>query len=186
MPYQSILPATSGRVRTLQLHRPDARNALNSLLMDELISALREAEADSTIGAVIITGNEKVFAAGADIKQMANASVVDMMNSAFIGYWDALRLISKPLIAAVSGWCLGGGCELAMACDLIVASDSAIFGQPEIRPAAHRSGSAPVRVGQPPLSHRRIFGEERGVGGQNRRQVPRRAACGERGSQPLF
>ncbi len=132
MPYQTILPTTAGRVRILQLHRPDARNALNSLLMDELISALREAEADSTIGAIIITGNEKVFAAGADIKQMANASVVDMMNSAFIGYWDALRLISKPLIAAVSGWCLGGGCELAMACDLIVASDSAIFGQPEI------------------------------------------------------
>jgi enoyl-CoA hydratase len=100
--------------------------------MAELIAALEAFDADEAIGCVMITGNEKAFAAGADIKQMAQATVVQMIDSPFIGYWDSLARIAKPIVAAVSGWCLGGGCELAMACDLIVAAESAVFGQPEI------------------------------------------------------
>ena len=130
--YQNVIVRQEGRVGIVQLHRPEARNALNAALMSELIDALEVFEADAGIGCMIVTGNEKVFAAGADIKQMANASGVDMMSSPFIGYWDALRHITKPLIAAVSGWCLGGGCELVMACDTIIASETAVFGQPEI------------------------------------------------------
>ena len=100
--------------------------------MEEIIAALQRFDADDDVGCMILTGNEKVFAAGADIKEMANASVVGMMDNPFIGYWDAMQQISKPVIAAVSGWCLGGGCELAMACDTLIASESAVFGQPEI------------------------------------------------------
>jgi len=130
--YQNILVRQEGRVGIAQLHRPEARNALNAALMSELLSALEGFEADARIGCILVAGSEKVFAAGADIKQMAGATVVEMMSSPFIGYWDALRRITKPVIAAVSGWCLGGGCELAMACDTIIASETALFGQPEI------------------------------------------------------
>jgi enoyl-CoA hydratase/carnithine racemase len=114
------------------LNRPQALNALNGALMDELVAALHAYDADDGVGCIVITGSEKSFAAGADIKQMANASVVEMMDSPFIGYWDAVEAIAKPVIAAVSGYCFGGGCELAMICDLIVASETALFGQPEI------------------------------------------------------
>lgn len=130
--YENILVRTEGRVGIVQLHRPQAMNALNSAIMDETVRALRDFDADAGIGCMIITGNEKVFAAGADIKQMVTADMVDMLDSALIDYWDALARVRKPVIAAVSGWCLGGGCELAMACDLIIASESAKFGQPEI------------------------------------------------------
>jgi enoyl-CoA hydratase len=130
--YQNVLVRNEGRVGIAQLNRPQALNALNSELMIELIDALKNFEADANVGCIVITGGEKAFAAGADIKQMTNASVVEMMSSPFIGYWDAIRQISKPIIAAVSGWCLGGGCELAMLCDTIIASESAKFGQPEI------------------------------------------------------
>ncbi len=116
----------------IQLNRPKMMNALNSQLMVEMLASLRQFEVDNGIGCIIITGNDTAFAAGADIKQMAKASVVDMLHDPFIGYWDDLKAISKPIIAAVSGWCLGGGCELAMACDMIVASENAKFGQPEI------------------------------------------------------
>jgi enoyl-CoA hydratase len=130
--YTNVLVRRVGRVGIVQLNRPQALNALNSALMTELIGALQTFDADSEIGCIVVTGSEKAFAAGADIKQMAQASVVEMIDSPFIGYWDSLSRIAKPIVAAVSGWCLGGGCELAMACDLIVASETAVFGQPEI------------------------------------------------------
>jgi len=97
-----------------------------------LVDALEEFDRDEAIGCIVITGNEQAFAAGADIKQMAGATAISMMENPLIGYWDRLRAIKIPVIAAVSGWCLGGGCELAMACDMIVASEMARFGQPEI------------------------------------------------------
>ncbi|MEZ4711412.1 MAG: enoyl-CoA hydratase-related protein [Caldilineaceae bacterium] len=130
--YENILTRQEDRVGIVQLNRPQALNALNSALMAELMDALRAFDADDDVGCMVITGSEKAFAAGADIKQMAQASVVEIMNDPFIYYWDQLAAIAKPIIAAVSGWCLGGGCELAMACDMIVASETAKFGQPEI------------------------------------------------------
>ena len=130
--YTYILVRREGRVGVVQINRPAARNALNAELMAELIAALRAFDADTEIGCIVVTGDDKAFAAGADIKQMAEASAVEMMDSPFIGYWDELRRVTKPIVAAVSGWCLGGGCELAMGCDLILAAESAVFGQPEI------------------------------------------------------
>jgi enoyl-CoA hydratase len=132
MDYEHILTRTEGRVGVVQLNRVKALNALNAPLMDEVTRALAAFDADPEIGCIVLTGNDKAFAAGADIRQMAAASVVEMIDSPFIGYWDAVQRIGKPIVAAVSGWCLGGGCELAMICDLIVASESTVFGQPEI------------------------------------------------------
>jgi len=120
------------RVGLVRLNRPQALNALRGQLMEELVNALQGFDRDPTIGALVITGNEKAFSAGADITEMANAAVTDMLNRGMIERWRALRNIRKPIIAAVSGHCLGGGCELAMACDIIVASETAKFGQPEI------------------------------------------------------
>ena len=130
--YENIIVSREGAVGLIQLNRPKALNALNSPLMAELIDALETFDNDKAIGCMLVTGNERAFAAGADIKQMAQASSVEMMSNPFIGYWDRFTSIHKPIIAAVSGWCLGGGCELAMACDMIVASEQARFGQPEI------------------------------------------------------
>jgi enoyl-CoA hydratase len=130
--YENILVRTEGKVGVVQINRPQVRNALNSPTMQELVTALEAFEANENIGCMVVTGDDKAFAAGGDITQMATASVVDIMNTPFIGYWNRVRSLRKPLIAAVSGWCLGGGCELAMACDLIVASETAKFGQPEI------------------------------------------------------
>lgn len=132
MNYENILVHSEGRVGVVRLNRPAALNALNGALMMELVAALQAFDADAAIGCMVIAGSDKAFAAGADIKQMASASAVDMMDSEMLGAWDALARLRKPVIAAVSGWCLGGGCELAMACDLIIASETAKFGQPEI------------------------------------------------------
>ncbi len=132
MSYEFILTRTDSRVGIVQFNRPKALNALNRGLMSELMAALELFDADDSIGCMVITGNEKAFAAGADIKEMANATPVTMLDNPFIDYWDRLRKIGKPVIAAVSGFALGGGCELAMACDMIIASESATFGQPEI------------------------------------------------------
>lgn len=129
---ENILVHSEGRVGVVRLNRPAALNALNGALMMELVAALQAFDADAAIGCMVIAGSDKAFAAGADIKQMASASAVDMMDSEMLGAWDALARLRKPVIAAVSGWCLGGGCELAMACDLIIASETAKFGQPEI------------------------------------------------------
>jgi enoyl-CoA hydratase len=130
--YEHILTRTEGRVGIVQLNRPKVLNALNKHLMGELMVALEDFDNDSDIGCLIIAGNERAFAAGADITEMAAATPVSMLDNPFIDYWDRLRRISKPVVAAVSGYALGGGCELAMACDMIVAGETARFGQPEI------------------------------------------------------
>jgi enoyl-CoA hydratase len=132
MPYTTILTETRGRVGLATLNRPEAMNALNPTILGELMDALEAFDADDNVGAMVITGSEKVFAAGADIKFMAEASEEDMRQSPFIDSFDRIRKVRKPIIAAVSGWALGGGCELAMSCDMIVASEKAKFGQPEI------------------------------------------------------
>jgi enoyl-CoA hydratase len=132
MTYEFILTEVHDRVGLVRINRPKQLNALNTKTMDELTSACTAFDADPDIGCIVITGNERAFAAGADIKQMMDASVVNMLDNPLIDYWDRLRRVGKPIIAAVSGYCLGGGNELAMACDMIVASESAIFGQPEI------------------------------------------------------
>ena len=131
-PYETILTETQNRVGLVRLNRPQALNALNALLMEELMEALEAFDADPHIGCIVITGSERAFAAGADIKEMADASAVDMLVSDHISRFDRLRQVKKPVIAAVSGWCLGGGNELVMSCDMVVASESARFGQPEI------------------------------------------------------
>ena len=132
MSYQTILVETRGRVGLIRLNRPKALNALNQTLLTELMSALEVLDADEAIGAMVITGSEKAFAAGADIKEMASASAVEMLNSDFIPTFDRIRGIRKPVVAAVSGWALGGGSELALSCDMVVAAENARFGQPEI------------------------------------------------------
>lgn len=120
------------RVALLRFNRPKQLNALNSQLMDELCIALEALDRDEAIRVIVVTGSERAFAAGADIGEMAAATPIDMLQGNRIAQWDRVRRISKPVIAAVAGWCLGGGCELAMALDLIVAAESARFGQPEI------------------------------------------------------
>lgn len=132
MNFEIIKAELVGAVGLIELNRPQALNALNSQVMRELVEALEEFDRDPGVGAAVITGDERAFAAGADIKEMAEASSVEMLQSDRIGYWDRLRSIKIPVIAAVSGWCLGGGNELAMACDMLVASETAKFGQPEI------------------------------------------------------
>lgn len=132
MTYELILTRTEGNVGVVQFNRPKALNALNPQLMDETMTALEAFDKDENIGCMLVTGNERAFAAGADIKVMASAGVTEMLNDPFIGHWDRFKNIKKVVIAAVSGFALGGGCEFAMACDMIVASESAQFGQPEI------------------------------------------------------
>lgn len=132
MPYEMILTETRGRVGLITLNRPQAMNALNNQLMRELMDALDAFDKNDAIGAMVITGNEKAFAAGADIKEMVDKSIHEMMDTDHIAVFGRIRTIWKPVIAAVSGWALGGGCEIALSCDMIVASESARFGQPEI------------------------------------------------------
>jgi enoyl-CoA hydratase len=132
MPYEMILTETRGQVGLITLNRPQVMNALNNQLMREAMDALEAFDKNDMIGAMVITGNEKAFAAGADIKEMANKSIQQMMDTDHIAVFGRIRTIRKPVIAAVSGWVLGGGCEIAMSCDMIVASETAVFGQPEI------------------------------------------------------
>jgi len=132
MSYTTILTEIRGRVGLVTLNRPEAMNALNSTILNELMDALGSFDTDDSVGAMVVAGKEKVFAAGADIKEMAEASEEQMRRSPFIGLFYRIQLIKKPVIAAVSGWALGGGFELAMSCDMIVASERARFGQPEI------------------------------------------------------
>lgn len=134
MSYETLLFDTHGAVGLITLNRPDALNALNRQLMDELTDALRALEADDGIGAVVITGSQKAFAAGADIKEMASKDYMDVFLEDFItANWEEATRCRKPLIAAVAGYALGGGCELAMMCDFIICADNAKFGQPEIK-----------------------------------------------------
>ena len=132
MEYQSILLSRESQVGIVQLNRPKALNALNAALMAELVDALETLDRDENIRCLILTGDEKAFAAGADIREMAEAGPIEMLQRDRIAQWDKISLIGKPIIAAVSGFALGGGCELALMCDLIVASETAKFGQPEI------------------------------------------------------
>jgi enoyl-CoA hydratase len=132
MEYENIIVTTEEAIGLVQMNRPSVLNALNGAMMKELTTAMAEMDRDETVHCIVVTGNERAFAAGADIKEMVEATAVQMLERNWIAYWDRLRGISKPIIAAVSGYALGGGCELAMACDLIVASETAQFGQPEI------------------------------------------------------
>ncbi|MBA4785581.1 MAG: enoyl-CoA hydratase [Rhizobiales bacterium] len=130
--FETLLAEKRGNVGLITLNRPQALNALNSAVMRELAEALAAYDADETVGAIVLTGSEKAFAAGADIKEMQPVSFVEAYVGDFLGGWEAVAATRKPLIAAVSGYALGGGCELAMMCDFIIASDTAKFGQPEI------------------------------------------------------
>ncbi len=132
MIYKNIISEKREKVGLITLNRPKAMNALDGALMTELLNALSAFDADEEIGAIVIAGSERVFAAGADISQMAKMSAVEMFKDSFVELFDEIREIKKPLIAAVSGFALGGGCELAMSCDMIIASEKAKFGQPEI------------------------------------------------------
>ena len=132
MTYRELQVEVRDKVGLIQIDRPKALNALNREVMEELHKALQSLESDPQVGAIVICGDERAFAAGADIKEMAEASAVEMLENDLIGLWDRVQEIAKPVIAAVSGWCLGGGNELAMACDMIIASETAVFGQPEV------------------------------------------------------
>jgi enoyl-CoA hydratase len=147
-----ILTELRERVGLVRLNRPEQRNALNNILLTELMDALAVFDADEAIGAIVITGDERAFAAGADIKEMMGFSAVEMFLRDSVAQFDRLRQIKKPVIAAVSGWCLGGGNELALSCDLIVASETARFGQPEINigviPGAGGTQRLPRLVGK--------------------------------------
>ncbi len=127
-----VVESPAEGVGLIRLNRPRTFNALTEPLMNELVHALRAMDADENVRCIVITGTKRVFAAGADIKEMAQATPVELMAKNFIGRWEHVRQVSKPIIAAVSGYALGGGCELALTCDMIVASETAVFGQPEI------------------------------------------------------
>ncbi|MCI0140416.1 enoyl-CoA hydratase [Arthrobacter bambusae] len=130
--YENILVEIRGRVGLVTLNRPKALNALNQATMNEIVAAVSDMDADPGVGAVVITGSEKAFAAGADIKEMASKGYMDMYAADWFRAWENLTRLRIPVIAAVSGFALGGGCELAMMCDFIIAGDNAKFGQPEI------------------------------------------------------
>jgi enoyl-CoA hydratase len=153
MQYTNILVERRDRVGLITLNRPKALNALNDTLMDELGHALLAFDADAEVGAMVVTGSDKAFAAGADIAAMKDWSYMDVFKSEFITRnWEALKRVRKPVIAAVSGYALGGGCELAMMCDFIIASESARFGQPEIKlgiiPGAGGTQRLPRAIGK--------------------------------------
>jgi enoyl-CoA hydratase len=134
MPYDNILVDTRGRVVLITLNRPKVLNALNDALMNELGEALAQADADDGVGAIVIAGGDKAFAAGADIEAMKAWGYMDVYKSGYISRnWEALKSVRKPVIAAVAGYALGGGCELALMCDIVIAADTARFGQPEIK-----------------------------------------------------
>jgi enoyl-CoA hydratase len=133
MTYENILVETHDAVGFIRLNRPQALNALNAALIAELGHALSQFDQDQKIGAIVITGSEKAFAAGADIKEMAGKSYMDAYLGDFLASWDRVANLRKPVIAAVAGFALGGGCELALMCDFIIAADTAKFGQPEIQ-----------------------------------------------------
>lgn len=130
--YETIIVTREGRVGVITLDRPKALNALNTTLMGEVVTAASTFDRDSDIGAIVITGSDRAFAAGADIKEMSSKSYADVVTEQFFGAWDDLSRLRTPIIAAVTGYALGGGCELAMLCDILIAGDNAVFGQPEI------------------------------------------------------
>ena len=153
MAYENIVVETRGRVGLIRLNRPKQLNALNDALMNELGDALGKLDADEGIGAIVLTGNDKAFAAGADIGAMKDWGYMDVFKSDFISRnWERLKSVRKPVVAAVAGFALGGGCELAMMCDVLIAADTAKFGQPEIKlgviPGAGGTQRLPRAVGK--------------------------------------
>ena len=153
MAYENILVETRGKVGLITLNRPKQLNALNDALMIELGEVLMAFDADENIGAIVITGSEKAFAAGADIGAMAAWTYMDVYKTEYITRnWETIRKVRKPVIAAVAGYALGGGCELAMMCDIVIAADNAKFGQPEIKlgiiPGAGGTQRLPRAVGK--------------------------------------
>ncbi len=166
MAYQNIIVETRGKVGVITLNRPQALNALSPELMQELSSALDAFEADSNIGCMVITGSEKAFAAGADIKAMKDKSYMDVYKEDFVtAEWERISRCRKPVIAAVAGYALGGGCELAMMCDFIIAADNAKFGQPEINlgiiPGAGGTQRLPRFVGKSKAMEMVLLGQAR-------------------------
>lgn len=133
MPEEAIVTETRRRVGVIRLNRPKALNALNATLKDELLAAAERFDADPNVGCIVITGSDKAFAAGADIKEMADKTYIDVFAEDFAADYERLTRVRKPIVAAVAGFALGGGCELAMMCDVIIAADTAKFGQPEIK-----------------------------------------------------
>lgn len=133
MDYETILTETRGRVLLISLNRPKALNAINAQLTAEVIAAVTAADADPAIGCIVLTGSERAFAAGADIKEMQHLSYSEVYGKDRFSDWDRFNAVRTPIIAAVAGYALGGGCELAMMCDFILAADTAQFGQPEIK-----------------------------------------------------
>src|SRR5471030_2762168 len=133
MAFENIIVETKGRVGIIRLNRPQALNALNRALITELIQAIDAYEADDAIGCLLITGNEKAFAAGADIKEMADKTFIEAYLGNFCADWDRAACARKPVVASVAGFALGGGCELSMQCDIVIAADNAKFGQPEMK-----------------------------------------------------
>ncbi|MEE9225712.1 MAG: enoyl-CoA hydratase-related protein [Bacteroidota bacterium] len=146
MAYAHIIVTKEDGYAVVQFNRPEVLNALNIKLMEELVQAFENLDKDESVRCIILTGNEKAFAAGADIKEMAEASAVEMLLRDQFARWDRIRKIKKPLIAAVSGFALGGGCELSMACDIIIASETAKFGQPEINIGVMPGGGGTQRL----------------------------------------
>jgi len=130
--YETIIVEQRGRVGWITLNRPQALNALNAQVSEEVAAAASAFDADDSVGAIVVTGSEKAFAAGADIKEMESKTAAEMLDTDHFGAWSAFAAVRTPVIAAVSGYALGGGCELAMMCDIILAADNATFGQPEI------------------------------------------------------
>jgi enoyl-CoA hydratase len=172
------------KIATALLNRPERRNALNDRVMGELAAALRSLDDDEDVRCIVLGGSERAFAAGADIGELATASAIDLYTARRIERWDAIRSIRTPLVAAVSGFCLGGGCELAMSCDLIVASETAVFGQPEtglgILPGAGATQRLTRAVGKAVamdviLSGRRLSARQALVAGLVARVVAREA-----------
>src|SRR5256886_14917973 len=133
MPYAHILVTSAAGIATVTLNRPQVLNALNQALMEELAAAMEALDHDDAVRCLVVTGNDRAFAAGADVHEFADASIADMVRAFRFHQWERIRRIGKPVIAAVSGYALGGGCELAMLCDVIIASETARFGQPEVR-----------------------------------------------------
>jgi enoyl-CoA hydratase len=166
MAYQNIIVATRGKVGVVTLNRPQALNALSPELMRELASALDAFEGDDNIGCMVVTGSDKAFAAGADIKAMKEKSYMDVFKEDFItAEWERISRCRKPVIAAVAGYALGGGCELAMMCDFIIAADNARFGQPEINlaiiPGAGGTQRLPRFVGKSKAMEMVLLGQAR-------------------------
>ena len=132
MAYETIVSQTRGKVGVIHLNRPQALNALNSQLIEELGQAIAAFETNSHIGCMLLTGSDKVFAAGADIKELADKTYVEALSQDLTASWGHIARARKPVVAAVAGFALGGGCELAMQCDIVIAADNAKFGQPEL------------------------------------------------------